>query len=205
MGGGSKTGRALYWFPMAAVTNYCKLNVLKRQERFPWWVRSPPSNAGLVPGQGTNILHSEGQLNPRVATRSPCTTMKTQCSPQNKKHRFTLLWFWRSEVQNHFHWAKVEMSVSLIPSEDVCVYAQGLSYVQLFATPWTSPPASSVYGIFLVKTLEWVAISFCSNFPDPAIKPTSPTSPVLYTSSLLLSHPFEDIGGKISFFAFSRF
>ena len=97
------------------------------------------------------------------------------------------------------------MSVSLIPSEDVCVYAQGLSYVQLFATPWTSPPASSVYGIFLVKTLEWVAISFCSNFPDPAIKPTSPTSPVLYTSSLLLSHPFEDIGGKISFFAFSRF
>ena len=24
VGGGSKTGRALYWFPMAAVTNYCK-------------------------------------------------------------------------------------------------------------------------------------------------------------------------------------
>ena len=29
VGGGSKTGRALYWFPMAAVTNYRKLDVLK--------------------------------------------------------------------------------------------------------------------------------------------------------------------------------
>ena len=143
-------------------------------------VGSPPSNTGLVPGQGTNILHSKGPLNPRVSTKSPCTTRKTQCSFKNKKHRFTLLWFWRSEVQNQFHWAKVEMSASLIPSEDVCVHTQGLSYVQLSATPWTSPPASSVYGIFLARTLEWVAI-FClsRNLPDPEIKPTSPASPVL--------------------------
>ena len=35
-----------------------------------------------------------------------------------------------------------------------------LSYVQLFATPWTSPPDSSVHGISQTRILEWVAISF---------------------------------------------
>ena len=36
-----------------------------------------------------------------------------------------------------------------------------LSYIRLFATPWTiSPPGSSVHGVLLAKILEWVAISF---------------------------------------------
>ena len=35
-----------------------------------------------------------------------------------------------------------------------------LSYVQLFATPWTSPPDSSIHGISQTRILEWVAISF---------------------------------------------
>ena len=35
-----------------------------------------------------------------------------------------------------------------------------LSSVRLFATPWTSPPASSVHGFFQARTLETGAISF---------------------------------------------
>ena len=35
-----------------------------------------------------------------------------------------------------------------------------LTCVQLFMTPWTSPPGSSVHGIFQAKLLEWVAISY---------------------------------------------
>ena len=34
-----------------------------------------------------------------------------------------------------------------------------LSHVRLFVTPWTSPPGSSVNGIFQARILEWVAKS----------------------------------------------
>ena len=40
-----------------------------------------------------------------------------------------------------------------------CWIAQLLSHVQLFVTPWTVPPNSSVHGIFQARILEWVAIS----------------------------------------------
>ena len=38
-------------------------------------------------------------------------------------------------------------------------FAQSFSRVQLFVTPWSSPPGSSVHGIFRARILEWVAIS----------------------------------------------
>ena len=37
-----------------------------------------------------------------------------------------------------------------------------------------SPSSSSVRGISQAKILEWVAISFSEDIPDPGIKPTSP-------------------------------
>ena len=37
-----------------------------------------------------------------------------------------------------------------------------------------SPPGSSVYGIFQARVLEWVAISFSRDLPDPGIEPGSP-------------------------------
>ena len=37
-----------------------------------------------------------------------------------------------------------------------------------------SPPDSSVYGILQARILEWVAISFSRDLPDPEIKPRSP-------------------------------
>ena len=34
-----------------------------------------------------------------------------------------------------------------------------------------SPPVSSVHGIFQARILEWVAISFSRDLPDPGIEP----------------------------------
>ena len=42
-----------------------------------------------------------------------------------------------------------------------------------------SPPGSSVHGISQVRILEWVAISFSRNLPDPGIEPVSFSSPAL--------------------------
>ena len=38
-----------------------------------------------------------------------------------------------------------------------------------------SLPGSSVHGILQARILEWVAISFSRNLPDPGIEPRSPT------------------------------
>ena len=37
-----------------------------------------------------------------------------------------------------------------------------------------SPPGSSVHRIFQARILEWVAIPFSRDLPDPGIKPGSP-------------------------------
>ena len=37
----------------------------------------------------------------------------------------------------------------------------------------SSPPGSSVHGILLARMLEWVAVSYSRDLPDPGIKPTS--------------------------------
>ena len=37
-----------------------------------------------------------------------------------------------------------------------------------------SPPGSSIHGIFQARVLEWVAISFSRDLPDPGIEPRSP-------------------------------
>ena len=49
-------------------------------------------------------------------------------------------------------------------------------------------PGSSVHGIFLVKILEWVAMSSSREFSRPKVKPAFPVSPALQVDSLLLSH-----------------
>ena len=39
-----------------------------------------------------------------------------------------------------------------------------------------SPPGSSVHGVFQARVLEWVAISFSGDLPDPGTGPRSPVS-----------------------------
>ena len=54
-----------------------------------------------------------------------------------------------------------------------------LSHVQLFATPWTSPPGSSVYGIFEARILEWQPFPTPEDLSDPGMEPVSSASPAL--------------------------
>ena len=49
-----------------------------------------------------------------------------------------------------------------------------LSHVQLFATPIACIPSGfSVHGASEARILEWIAISFSRDFPDPWMEPTS--------------------------------
>ena len=55
----------------------------------------------------------------------------------------------------------------------VCVHAHMLSWVQLFATPWTIAPVnccplgSSVHGILQAIKMEWVAMPRSRGFSQP--------------------------------------
>ena len=58
-----------------------------------------------------------------------------------------------------------------------------------------SQPGSSVQGILQARKLEWVAIPFSRDLPDPGFEPKSPVWQILYCLShlilmllLLLSH-----------------
>ena len=71
----------------------------------------------------------------------------------------------------------------LIPS----LQAGLCSTVQLFATPVDcSLPGSSVHGILQARILEWVAISFSRDLPNPGIEPRSPA---LWADALLSEPP----------------
>ena len=50
----------------------------------------------------------------------------------------------------------------------------------------SSLPGSSFHGIFQARVLEWVAIFFSRNLPNPGIEPGSP---VLETEALLSEPP----------------
>ena len=70
-----------------------------------------------------------------------------------------------------------------------CVLCCGFIHVRLLATPMhCSPPGSSVHEALQTRMLEWVAMPFSRDLPDPGIKPRSPASPALQVDSLPLSH-----------------
>ena len=52
---------------------------------------------------------------------------------------------------------------------------KSVSHVRLFVTPWTvAYQASPSVGFFQARVLEWAAISFSRDLPDPGIEPGSP-------------------------------
>ena len=65
------------------------------------------------------------------------------------------------------------------------------SYLILCNPMDCSPPGSSVRGISQVRILEWVAISFSSDLPDPGVELTSLVSLHLQVDSFLLPHMFN--------------
>ena len=52
--------------------------------------------------------------------------------------------------------------------------AKSISRVRLCDPMDCSLPGSSIHGIFQARVLEWVAISFSRDLPDPGIKPGPP-------------------------------
>ena len=54
------------------------------------------------------------------------------------------------------------------------VKVKSLSCVRLCDPMDCSLPGFSVHGIFQARVLEWVAISFSRDLPDPWIEPGSP-------------------------------
>ena len=69
------------------------------------------------------------------------------------------------------------------------MHAQLLSIIPTLCNPMDcSPPGSSVHGMFQARKLEWVAISFSRDLPNPGIEPASVESPALQADSLPLSH-----------------
>ena len=83
-------------------------------------------------------------------------------------------------------------TVPLKPSQhcQLCVCGRSrFSPVQLFATPVDhSPPGSSVHEILQARMLEWVAVFYPGDLPNPGIEPVSPA---LQADSLPLSHQGE--------------
>ena len=52
-----------------------------------------------------------------------------------------------------------------------------------------SPPGSSVHGVVQARILEWVAMLFPGDLPNPGIEPASPESPALQVDLLPTEPP----------------
>ena len=75
------------------------------------------------------------------------------------------------------------------------VVGELLSLVRVFDTMDCSPQGSSVHGILQATILEWVAISFSGDLPDPRIEPKSPA---LEAESLLTELQGKSSCGDVS-------
>ena len=66
--------------------------------------------------------------------------------------------------------------------------------LQLCPTPMDcSPPGSSVYGIPQARILEYVAVSYSGDLPDPGSEPVSLTSPALAGGFFTTSATWESL------------
>ena len=63
---------------------------------------------------------------------------------------------------------------SIYQNNDMGSEVKLLSCVRLCDLMDCSPPGSSIHGILQARILEWVAISFSGDLPDPGIEPRSP-------------------------------
>ena len=63
--------------------------------------------------------------------------------------------------------------------KQLCCVLHYFNHVQFFVIPWTITRQAPVHGILQTRILEWVAISFSRDPPDPGIEPASLMSPVL--------------------------
>ena len=89
------------------------------------------------------------------------------CLPKKEVSSFTVkiliyIYAWKKEIL-YLDYGRVQIR-SLV----ICVCAQSLSHIRLFATTMDySLPGSSVCGIFQARILEWVAISSSKGSSQP--------------------------------------
>ena len=73
-----------------------------------------------------------------------------------------------------------------------CVRAKLLQSCPTLCNPMDhSPPGSSAQGILQARILEWVALPFSRDLPDPGVKPASFRSPALAGRSVTTSATWE--------------
>ena len=113
------------------------------------------------------------------------------------RDRFLKFWCWRLQTFYHYHYLCEEMVILLEPRlehhrlHQVCVFMLShFSCVQLCRPMNYNPPDSSVHGILQARILEWVAISFPRDPPNPGIKPES-LSPALVGGFFTTSATWE--------------
>ena len=58
--------------------------------------------------------------------------------------------------------------------KDVCARSLSQSYLTLCDPLGCTPPGFSVHGILQARILEWVAMPFSGDIPNPGIEPRSP-------------------------------
>ena len=78
-------------------------------------------------------------------------------------------------------------------SVDLCVCAQSLSHVQLFAIP----SGFSVHGIFQARILEWRPFPPPGDLSDPEIEPASPVAPSWAGGFFTTAPPGKPLAGVI--------
>ena len=107
---------------------------------------------------------------------------------QNELYGYTLLHkrrlqviMGRGEFKNicvHFRAVRVTLS-SLRPFDLYCVLCSVAQLCLTVCSPMdSSAPGSSLHGIFQARILDWVAISYSGNFPNPGTEPVSLAPPV---------------------------
>ena len=98
---------------------------------------------------------------------------------QGPHHHLTLLlWEWKMPLYNCQH-------TTLCVCVCVCVRERVIQLCLCFCNPMDCClPGSSVHGIFQARILEWVAIPFFGDLPNPGIEPRSPALQSLYHLSI---------------------
>ena len=72
-------------------------------------------------------------------------------------------------VNEHVERCSISLVIACVPAQSC------LTLCNLMNPMDPMDPASLlVHGIFLARILEWVALSFSGDLPNPGIKPTSP-------------------------------
>ena len=103
-------------------------------------------------------------------------------------------------LQNILFFSTKVSDFTFLSLHHTCVHAKSVQSCPPLCTRHglCSPPGSSVHGIFQARILEWIAISFFRDIPDPGIELTSLMSPALASGFVITSTTKEALSGKPS-------